>query len=554
MTLQINDLATIDPQRAEENIAMLAQFMRERHPDVELTRGVFYDLVLYFNGLLTAAVQQNIEQILQSRSLLQITQNPQLADESLVDHVLSNFNITRDAGAPAVGTITLALTAPILTTILTSDVFNANDVEFLPTDNFTLLPPTDESEPAPLAANQRRIIDVGDGTYIANINVRAQTPGVAGNIKRGTTMVPDTNINNLTEAFAAADFIAGKNPSTNEEYLAKLAEGLSAKTVGGRKSYEAMIRAQAAFKNTLHYSILGCGDPEQQRDQHSLFPISGGGKIDIYAQTNTHAQETTHIISALYVGETASGTLWQFSIDENVAPGFYEVRRIATPNQPNTSGYGIVNDIRGINLPTTGFAPDIRYLFEGAYSRYQTGVIQFENTDTIEQELVPNQTKQNYEVTIASMPLIGELSDFLTDRDIRSRATDVLTRAVVPCFTKISFQIATELSVPVSTETIAAIKKEIVDAVSKIGFSGQLHASVVTNAAHKHLTGRQAINDLDMFGRIRRPDGSTTYIRSGVLLTLPNEVDKLVTARTTAFLVGENDIEISPVIAGYADR
>lgn len=553
MTLQINDLATIDQQRAEENIAMLAQFMRERHPDVELTRGVFYDLVLYFNGLLTAAVQQNIEQILQSRSLLQITQNPQLADDSLVDHVLSNFNVVRDAGAPAIGTVTLSLVSPTLTTILSSDVFSADDVDFLPTDSFTLLPPTDEPNPAPLGPNQRRIIAVGDGTYIANINVRAQTAGAAGNVKRGTPMVPNSNINNLDAAFASADFIAGKNPSTNEEYLAKLTEGLSAKTVGGRKSYEALIRAQTTFKNTLHYSILGCGDPEQQRDQHSLFPISGGGKIDIYAQTNTHAQETTHIIPALYIGETANGTLWQFAIDENVAPGFYEIRRIAPPNQPNTSGYGIVNDIRGINLPTNGFAPDVRYLFEGAYSRYQTGVIQFENTDPIEQELVPNQTKQNYEVTIASMPLIGDLSDFLTDRDVRSRTTDVLTRAAIPCFTKISFQISTELSTPISAETIAAIKKEIVDAIGKIGFSGQLHASIVTNAAHKHLTGRQAINDLDMFGRIRRPDGSMTYIRSGVLLTIPNEVDKLVTARTTAFLVGEKDIEISPVIAGYAN-
>ncbi|NBT75268.1 MAG: hypothetical protein EBT15_04725 [Betaproteobacteria bacterium] len=61
-------------------VATLSQLMAERHPEVELTRGVFHDLVLYFDGLLNAAIQENIDRVQQSNSLLKITENPSLAD------------------------------------------------------------------------------------------------------------------------------------------------------------------------------------------------------------------------------------------------------------------------------------------------------------------------------------------------------------------------------------------------------------------------------------------------------------------------------------------
>jgi hypothetical protein len=103
----------------------------------------------------------------------------------------------------------------------------------------------------------------------------------------------------------------------------------------------------------------------------------------------------------------------------------------------------------------------------------------------------------------------------------------------------------------ISDETIASIKAAVVDAVANVGFSGQLHSSVITNAAHKFLTGRQAISSIDMFGRIRRPDGTAAYVRDNTLITIPNDPTRLVTGRTTAFLVGLNDVAVSYTAAGY---
>ena len=112
MAIEIASLSELDTAKVEQMIAKLSQYMQERHPEVELTRGVFHDLVLYFNGMLNAAIQENIDRVRQSQSLYAITQNPALAEPAIVDQVLSNYNLTRDNGTPATGVLTLLFLQP----------------------------------------------------------------------------------------------------------------------------------------------------------------------------------------------------------------------------------------------------------------------------------------------------------------------------------------------------------------------------------------------------------------------------------------------------------
>ena len=573
MPIEITSLTQLSPTRVQEMVATLSQLMAERHPEVELTRGVFHDLVLYFDGLLNAAIQENIARVQQSNSLLKITQDPTLADPDIVDQVLSNFNVQRDNGTPAVGSITLIFNADVLTEIPDTVRFTAEEAEtvFVPTGSFLVLPTT--TTDVLTDANQRKMIPVGDGTFAATVNVVALSIGAAGNIKRGVNLIPDNLLNNVAAAFAAADFIDGRDPATNEEYLARLATGLAAKTVGSRASYIAAVMAQPVFKNTKHLSVLGCGDAEQQRDQHSLFPISSGGKVDIYAQTNAYAQEIEHLLEATYVGPytpptnptgncdeqalvggTPTGTVWQVSIGRNAAPGFYEVTRVVDPALSGVpqANYSVLQDTRTADFLELDFVPDVLYLHESAYTRYQAAVIRFVNTDIQPSvALIPNQTKKWYAVTTTGMPLIGELQDYFAGRDTRPRAADVLVKAAVPCFTKISFEI--RKSPAVATPDIEAIQKSVSAAVASVGFSGQLHASVISNAAHKHLSSQQALGGIDMFGRIRRPDGSIAYVRDNTILKLPTDAARLVTGRTTVFLTGPQDVAVSVVSAGWAN-
>jgi hypothetical protein len=547
MALQIASLSELDATKVDAMFATFTQYMQERHPEVELTRGVFHDLVLYFNSALNAAVQENIERVRQSSSLLQISANPALAEPELVDQVLSNFNLARDNGQRAVGEATIVLNFSATTQISDNITFSVDGVDFRPTGTFIALPPGS----AATSADEREMVVVGDGTYAVNILMQAVDIGVTGNIRRGATLVPDFVPNNMSAAFAAVDFVNGADPATNADYIAKLSAGLAAKTIGSRASYAATIRNQSAFANIPHLSILGCGDPEQQRDQHSLFPISGGGKVDIYCQTHYTAQEREHLLEAVYVGDGPNGTIWQVTLDRNVAPGFYEISRIAQPLAVNNTGYAVLEDIRGADLSAVDFAPDVANTEESAYTRYQTVIIRFEDTDTPATGLTPNVSRARYSVATRGLPLIAEIQDFLSARDNRTKSADVLVKAAVPCFTKISFEIRKDAAL--TTIDTAAIKTAVVAAVRQIGFSGQLHASIISGVVHRYLTNRQAVSAVDMFGRIRRPDGTTAYIRDNTRLEIPNDPGRLVTGRTTAFLIGPEDISISIVSAGFAD-
>lgn len=547
MPLEITTLRELSPEKVAAMTAILSQLMQERHPEVELSRGVFHDLVLYFNSMLNAAVRENIDRVLQSNSLLKITQNPALAEAELVDQVLSNFNLRRNNGTAASGIGTFVFLLPVQTDILGSTSYVANDVTFQPAGTFTILPPGSVAG----KENERVMIAVGDGTYSATIPFVAITPGTAGNIRRGTKLRPTALPGNVSDAFAAADFIDGRDPLTNEEYLRQLSFGITAKTIGSRKSYEASIRNYDAFKNLLHCSVLGCGDVEQQRDQHSIFPISGGGKVDVYLQTTNNAKEIDHVIEATFVGIGERGTIWQVAIPRDAAPGFYDVTRVTKLTDRESNGYPIVQDVRGVDLTQASYAPDVVHVHEGVYSRYQTAIVRFEDNDTLSSGLTLNQSKALYVVTTRGLPMIGDVQDTLTSRDNRPRATDLLVKAAVPCFTKINFSIRTETNEIISDRVIAAIKEEIVNAVASVGFAGQLHSSLIAKAAHKFLTGRQAVSQIDMFGKIRRPDGTYAYLRDDTLLTIPNDPTRFVTGRTTVFLVGVEDIDVAYSAAGY---
>lgn len=546
MAIAITDLNELAPEKIETMFTTLSQLMQERHPEVELTRGVFHDLVLYFSSVLNAAMQENIDRVLQSNSLQRIKDNPALADTEVVDQVLSNYNLQRDPGRAATGLATVVIPFAVTVNIAAATELRANDIVFNPTTSFQILPPGSTA----VLDSERVMSPVGDGTYIATIPVRAAEIGKVGNVARGTTLVPNFMPANVTAIYATADFIDGRDPATNEDYIAKLAPALAAKTIGGRQSYIATIRSRSPFDTIPHISILGAGDPEQQRDQHGLFPISGGGKVDVYIHSSNYPQTQEHFLEAVYVGPGTIGSRWQIVMDREVASGFYEVVRVAKPEDKTSTGYQVVNETRGVDFSNLDFIPAIKYLHESAYTRYQTVTIQFDDVDTTILNLVPNQSKAIYSVVTAGLPYVADVQDFLADRDRRSRTTDVLVRAAIPCFTKIAFQIRKDAND--AAPDFEAIKQAVSARVAAVGFTGQLHASHIAAAAQQLLTGKQAIGSIDMFGRIRKPDGQLVYIRDNTLLQIPDNPQHLITGRTVAFLTSPDDVSVTAVTAGFA--
>lgn len=551
MALQITNLSEVDTARTSELLALFTQLVQEKFPNVELSRGVFHDLVLYFNSVLNAAVQENISRVMQSNSLLSIVTNPSLADDAIVDKVLSNYNLVRYTGAKATGDAVVVVNQPATTVISADTLFSANGVTFKPTRTFTgILPGQAATSPG-----DRTLVATGGGVYAFTISVAAETVGAAGNLTRGTVLIPNAAPSNVNRIFVATDFTSGADYTTNAQYIAQLPTGLTAKTIGGRGAFSATIRAQDEFKNIRHISVVGFGDAEQKRDQHSLIPISGGGRVDIYAQTSDVVQRVESFLTAVYIGpadaaDATAGTIWQIIVNKDVAPGFYDVYRVAKIGDETAAGYEITTYTRGYNLSNLDYTPDVVNMLEAEFTRYKTATFRFIDTDTPSTGLTPNQSVATYSVTTRGLPMISSLQEFVSSREIRSSAADVIVKAAIPCFTTINFKV-----LKTANETdpdFTAIKKAIVAAISNIGFGGSLHASTIATAAHKYLSGNQAVGKIDMFGRILRPDGRTAYLRDFSKLEIPNDPARLVSPKTTVFLTSVEDISItSEVITAF---
>jgi uncharacterized phage protein gp47/JayE len=546
MAVTVQSIDELDAELVQQLHAEFTELIQEKYPEVSLVRGPIHDLVHYLAGGIAGAVAQtNINRVQQSNSLLAIENNPELADDELVDAVLSNYLVERKAGVAAQGLITIVVTDNVSVVVPVETTYTANGMEFKLDAAFVAKPTGSEL----LSDAERELTARGDGTYSFTVPATAVTAGSDGNLRRGVKFTPSPIPARFVTAFAATDFTGGTDTELNAELIKRLQLGVAARVMQGRVNIEALIKSQAQFADTLHYSTIGYGNPEMQRDQHWIFPVSGGGRLDIYARTAAKPTTTTLTKTATLIEKRGTGGVWQFSLAKTDAPGFYDVVAVLLPDDDSdASGFEILLDQRGFDLSGDGVLPDVLTAAEAAYTRFQTAVIQFLDTETNTADLTVGDTA-DYDVVVRAMPLISELQEFCRDGKVRNLASDVLVKAAVPCFLSINCDI--EQAVGETAPDTSAIKTDIANIVNNMAFPGQLHASTIADVIHNYLTSRQAVGPITMHGRIRRPDGTFTVVRNTQILTIPDSPSSMVTGRTVALILDTSDIGISVVTKGF---
>lgn len=545
MAQRVTTIDELSQDDVDQLFAEYTQLMQEKHPEAELTRGVFHDTLLYFASIFAAVPQANINRYLQARSLLAIQANPSLADPEMTDHVLSNFNVTREPGSKSAGNITIVVDANETVIVPGAMEFEANGVSFFADTAFTGRPHGSDLP----AITDRELVPLGDGTYAFTISATAAEEGADGNIRRGTKMIPQAVLPRFVTAYAANDFTDGFAAETNDALLHKQVLGVAAKSTASDTNLEAFIKNQETFARLTALSVVGMADPEMMRDQHWIMPISGGGRVDLYARTAALPRSTTKQVTATLVDITAAGGVWQFPVNKDFAPGFYEVERIAAPDDPDDVNYEVQSDLRGYDISDEVGLPDIATAEEAAYTKYQTAVIQFLDTRSTT-GLTVNDTAV-YNVSILAMPQIDELQDLLSSNANRHRMADTLVKGSVPCFLTLNFEIRKQPGE--ADPDVSAIANDLADWVNNLGYVRRLYGSAVSKRIHNYLAEGQAIGPIEMFGRIRRPDGSTAFIRDAAILTVPDDPVRMVTHRTVGFILDPRNVGIDIITLDNSD-
>lgn len=534
----INDLDSDAIAQAEE---FLKTFLAEEYPSMDLSEGrVFRDLVLRVAGIFHTLNNANLDLERRSHSLQAINADPTLADDDIVDEVLSNFLITRSQGTKATGQITVIINENITTSLQQGTTFTANGLNYLLAQTYIGVTEADAA-----VSDQQRLITLrSDGTYAFTVPVEAEETGSAYQARRNTRFTMSPAPGTLVDAVAAEDFTGGADTETNQELVNQLANGVTPSVFSGRAQIEALIKDTVT--DTVAVSTTGFGDSEMLRDRHNLFEIAYGGKADIWSKTRTLPESVSVEIAATLVD--ADLKLFQLSIGRDVAPGFYLVEGIFPTDAPEDEGsLELTGETRGLDLSqdSNEFVPTVANIIEGAYSRYQTSVVQFKSPDTDVTGLTENSSQVTFRVNISYLPDIKTLQETAVDRAKRNPQADYLVRAPVPAFTALALKVQYPASA--TAPEASAIKQGIADRVNGLGFTtGQLPASIIHDAVH-NVAGNDVIvvSPLDFFCQIRRPDGTFATIRDADGITVPDEPSLGVTSRTTIFYLEVEDIDVA---------
>lgn len=533
----INDLDATSIAQAE---AFLVGWVNPQYPSIDFDEGVFRNLLIRIAAIFQVLNQELIDDLRNSQSLLKVEEDPAAADPDVVDAILSNYRVTREAGAKASGTVVVVMTYQRSVSIPENTIFTANSLTYVVTQPYVAV-----TDAASVLTDAQRLISArSDGTYSFTVPVVASDEGASYNQRIGTRFTMTPAITGFIDSYALEDFSGGSETETNAELMARLNEAIVQKVLSGRVQISALLADQLTTLRAS--SIVGFGDEEMLRDRHNMFGISTGGKSDLYCRTQ-YLPTTVKVTREAVLVDQALGT-WQATILRDDAPGFYEIQAVLPENEdPDQDTLEKLSEVRGLDMTPDSdedLSPSVENLTEGAYTRYQTAVIQFKDTSGNLAELSVGATR-DYDFYMNAMPGIKDLQRYVMNRENRNPQADYLVRAPVPAFTTISLTIGYQGSDELPE--VGPIKEAVASRVNGLDFQlGRLPASVVYDAVHDIIPRSDAyvMSPIDMLVRIRQPDGVDVWNRSGDQIEIPDDPANAVSQRTVIFYLDADDVDV----------
>lgn len=550
----VQSISALDPAAITANMQFLIAALQDVFPSMDLSAGsVFTQLLLRPAAIFHTLNETNLAIERQSGSLLDIRNNPALADDTAVDEVLSNFNISRYEGGTAIGNITIVVSSNNLLPIPTSLIFTANGVTFTTPAAYAAVP--DSSN---IVDPDTDIVFTArsDGTYSVTVPLTAQAAGSAANLTQGTQFTSSPVLANVITITASSDFAGGSDLETNADLLSRLSNGITSRNGGGRASISAWIKE--TYPTVTDISLIGAGDPELTRSGHNTLGVKVPGYSDIYLRTRSKpAVIQIDVVATL---QDAVNQNWSFSFDRDAYPGLYYLRVLPASSAGDPGTLPLVSVDRVIDrshVATLDFTPNMPEDIEGAFTRYQTVQVIFTDMSVATNGLTVGTSQNTYSVEVTYMgPELATISDWLTTRDRRPPG-DYLIKAPLPCFVAVGMKIITGAGdQPLTDDQIQQIQNAVADAINEVDFAtGRLDAAIIVDAAQQQIVGgRTRVQlPLDLRGEVIFPDGTSGWLFSpqdndnGHSLVAPHKAHLMCSPRTVSFYGDPTRVSVTVV-------
>ena len=299
--------------------------------------------------------------------------------------------------------------------------------------------------------------------------------------------------------------------------LNRFKSGLATPCWGNRYNIESLIRSETSHITDI--SVIGCGDIEMTRDQSTLFPVSLGGKTDIYIKTAPYSTTTTITLKANLQSIDGRVYTWAVIIPADALPGFWTINSIG-----NIKVEGELQSEE--NLSTDESAVATKDCF---FTPYQSRIVTF-TTPPVETELYQS---MEFDISLYGCPYIDEIHSIVTKDTLKPVSSDVVVRAPIPCEVYTTIHLNAEAAL--SDEQQLAIQQAISTYINNTGFSHTLLVSEITPLIQAELTSSQRVTGIQLDGIILSSGLMTKRISSNQYLQIPDLPSEGITPKITAY-------------------
>jgi len=256
---------------------LLTQVLAAQDPTLDLRTGTaIRDLAVRPNATLLATINKALVYYWTQNSLTNVTDSTPTV---FVDKMLSNFFMTRYAGANAVINVRLYFAKALSVTLST-------DLYFSPDNVLMYYPITSATYPA-----SQLVFDPSSGQYYLSVNLVAAAAGTSYNLSSGSLIY----FSNFNPYFLHAEInylsSTANNVETNTQFISRASTSISTRNLINTPSITSNLTS--AFPIISQITSIGMGDTSMIRDAVEVAPsivpypiwIHIGSAMDIYCNT-----------------------------------------------------------------------------------------------------------------------------------------------------------------------------------------------------------------------------------------------------------------------------
>lgn len=508
---------------AERVLATLQAILRETDPTLDVGPGAIKSLLLSPATALALANESKVQEAIDRYDLSQLSVS---SEEALLDELATRYGVQRSSAGFASGVVTVVLDSQFPVVIPANTLLTNSSGTYLVNDSYAFR----ATASSVINSTDRLLVSRGDGTFSADINVRAVAVGEAQNIAQGEPLTLVEPLEHVISLFAARDFSGGVSEEVGADLVTRIRDSHTQPGIETAFGVESLIRREDNFPLADAISVVGAGDSEMRRDKDNSLGF-GGGMVDVYVRTRRTASTVTVVKAATDLGVTGAFRDWEIKIARDDFPGWWDVIEVVdSAGKPAT----LISDSRGVDTaPAVGlYTPVIPNAEYGAYSAYQTSVLHVRTLSSV--------VSGSFSVALRGMPEIDNVQKLLSSRQHRPVGGDLLVKAPVPCFVNMTLTLepdSPDVALPADNDLIL----RAVDRVNRAGFAGRLYSSQLVDAV---AGPRYSVVSVLLEGFTLLPDGTTRHSVSEKFLEAPVVREHQTSWRTVIFVASPQRVNI----------